>query len=81
MRSPLAGQAIRLLAVLVGANVPPIRKESEMLSIPSAAEPLVKGFLPAFTRRTSVRMTLLVVGRILVMGRRTVPQCSGRCGD
>ena len=47
-------------------------KESIMLSIPSAAEPLFLQFSPVFTRPTFQRIVLLAVGAIITVGRRTV---------
>lgn len=43
-----------------------------MLSLPSAAEPLVMSFSIAFTEPTFRRMLVLAVGAILALGRRTV---------
>ena len=43
-----------------------------MLSIPSAAEPILMSFSTAFTKPTFQRAIPLVVGAILTMGRRTV---------
>jgi len=49
-----------------------VGKESYMLSIPSAAEPILMSFSTAFTKPTFQRAIPLVVGAILTMGRRTV---------
>ena len=43
-----------------------------MLSLPSAAEPLLMSLSVAFTRPTFRRIVPLVVGAILTMGRRTI---------
>ena len=43
-----------------------------MLSLPSAAEPIVMSLSIAFTQPTFQRMVPLIVGAILAMGRRTV---------
>lgn len=43
-----------------------------MLSLPSAAEPLLLSLSVAFTQPTFQRMVPLIVGAILAMGRRTV---------
>jgi len=43
-----------------------------MLSIPSAAEPILMSFSPAFTKPTFRRVIPLVVGAILAIGCRTV---------
>jgi len=49
-----------------------VGKESDMLSIPSAAEPILMSFSTAFTKPTFQRVIPLAVGAILTMGRRTV---------
>lgn len=43
-----------------------------MLVLPPAAEPLIRSFAPAFTRRSFRRFVLLLVGTIVTPGRRTV---------
>ena len=43
-----------------------------MLSLPSAARPLLMSFSVAFTRPTFVRILVLAVGAILTMRNRTV---------
>ena len=43
-----------------------------MLSLPSAAEPLLMSFSVAFTQPTFARFLVLCVGAILARGRRTV---------
>jgi len=43
-----------------------------MLSLPSAAEPLLMSFSIAFTEPTFQRILPLTVGAILALGRRTV---------
>ncbi len=49
-----------------------IGKESDVLSLPKAAEPLVSAFSVAFTRPTFQRVTVLLLGAILSPQRRTV---------
>src|SRR3990170_7833112 len=46
--------------------------ESDMLPLPSAAEPLVNRFSVAFSDRIFQRVVVLMVGAILTMGRHTV---------
>lgn len=43
-----------------------------MLSLPSAAEPLIHGFSVAFSERIFQRIVVLMIGAIVTMGRRTV---------
>jgi hypothetical protein len=43
-----------------------------MLSVPKAAEPLVRAFSVAFTRPTFQRVPVLILGAILALRRRTV---------
>jgi len=43
-----------------------------MLSIPSAAEPILMSFFSAFTKPTFQRVIPQAVGAILTMGRRTI---------
>ena len=49
-----------------------IGKESDMFTLPKAAEPLVRAFSVAFTRPTFQRVTLLILGDILSLRRRTI---------
>jgi hypothetical protein len=49
-----------------------IGKESDMFTLPRAAEPLVSSFCVAFSRPSFQRARVLLVGAILAMGRRTV---------
>src|ERR1700710_1580383 len=49
-----------------------IGKESDMLTLPKAAEPLVRAFSVAFTRPTFQRVTLLILGAILSLRHRTI---------
>ena len=43
-----------------------------MLTLPSAAEPLIMSFSIAFTQPTFKRVLPLIVGTVLAVGRRTV---------
>src|SRR2546421_7191360 len=64
-------------------------KESVMLMLPKAAEPLLCRFSIAFTRPTFQRAVVLFVGFVLTAGRRTVTRtlwtartiCSGHFSD
>lgn len=47
-------------------------KESDMLPLPLAAEPLLTSFSVAFSQRLFQRAMVLLVGAVLTMGRRTV---------
>jgi hypothetical protein len=49
-----------------------IGKESDMVRLPKAAEPLIASFSVAFTRPTFQRVTLLIIGAILALRHRTV---------
>src|SRR2546425_686018 len=49
-----------------------IGKESDMVRLPRAAEPLVSAFSVAFTRPTFQRVVLLMLGAILSLRHRTV---------
>ena len=51
-----------------------------MLSLPSAAEPLLMSFSIAFTQPTFQRMLPLAVGAMLALGRRTVTAMLRRAG-
>src|ERR1700722_8841943 len=49
-----------------------IGKESDVLCVPKAAEPLFSAFSVAFTRPTFQRVTVLIFGAILSLRHRTV---------
>jgi len=62
----------RLLPICITIEGNMFGKESIMLSIPSAAEPILLQFSIAFTEQTFQRIILLATGAILAIGRRTI---------
>jgi len=62
----------RLLPIFITIEGNMLGKESIMLSIPSAAEPILLQFSIAFTEPTFQRIVFLATGAILTMGRRTI---------
>jgi hypothetical protein len=72
MEKEYIGARNRLLPMLIIVKDNKFRKESIMLTIPSAAEQLFLQFSITFTQPTFQRILPLAIGAILTMGRRTV---------